>query len=48
MNRLHVRVNQKWMGIGWICLVCGNNIINNDIIKDKNQKSILEYKKTEI
>ena len=48
MHRLYVRVNQKWIGIGCICLVCGNNIINNDKIVDKNQKSIVDFGKNKV
>ncbi len=48
MNRLHVRANQKWIGIGWICLVCGNNTIDKEAIGDKNQKTILEFGKNKV
>lgn len=51
MHRKYVRINQRWTGIGWICLKCGKETTDNEIIVDKNQKSILsifDFKKEKV
>ena len=43
MHRLYVRIAQKFNGIGWKCLVCGDQIMDAGAIKDENQKSVLDF-----
>ena len=49
MHRNYVRIKQKWIAIGWVCLYCGASTIDDDTtFMDKNQKSILEFEKDKV